>query len=122
VLLSTSAWYAKPWIQQIEATFETCKRVDVFSLYPMFTDPEWNNNSSNRQRAKEIHNTMHDSNHRNIELMPLTKVYGCYSGTFLDRIPIFDGVWFGDIKAQHSCLGAKGPPLVGEEVRKRVGT
>jgi hypothetical protein len=23
---------------------------------------------------------------------------------------------------QHSCLGAKGPPLVGEEVRKRVGT
>jgi hypothetical protein len=24
--------------------------------------------------------------------------------------------------SQHSRLGAKGPPLVGEEVRKRVGT
>jgi hypothetical protein len=24
--------------------------------------------------------------------------------------------------AKHSRLGAKGPPLVGEEVRKRVGT
>jgi len=26
------------------------------------------------------------------------------------------------INCQHSRLGAKGPPLVGEEVRKRVGT
>jgi hypothetical protein len=25
-------------------------------------------------------------------------------------------------KVKHSRLGAKGPPLVGEEVRKRVGT
>jgi hypothetical protein len=25
-------------------------------------------------------------------------------------------------KRKHSRLGAKGPPLVGEEVRKRVGT
>jgi hypothetical protein len=39
---------------------------------------------------KEIHNTIHASNHRKIELMPLTKVYGCYWITFLDHIPIFD--------------------------------
>ena len=38
----------------------------------------------------EIHNTMHDSKHRFTELLPLTKVCGCYSVPFLDRTPIFD--------------------------------
>jgi hypothetical protein len=46
-----SASNTKSWIQQIKSTFETCKRVHVLSLYPMFTDPLWTNNSSNTQRA-----------------------------------------------------------------------
>ena len=49
-----STWYTTSWIQQIEATLETWKKVGVLSPYPpypMFTDPKWNNNSSNRQRA-----------------------------------------------------------------------
>jgi hypothetical protein len=29
---------------------------------------------------------------------------------------------YQDAKHEHSRLGAKAPPLVGEEVRKRVGT
>jgi hypothetical protein len=50
-LALASASNTKSWIQQIKATFETCKRVHVLSLYPMFTDPLWTNNSSNTQRA-----------------------------------------------------------------------
>ena len=55
VLLALAwAWYTNSWIQQIEATLETWKGVDVpcpYPPYPMFDDPEWNNNSSNTQRA-----------------------------------------------------------------------
>ena len=39
------------------------------------------------KEPKEIHNTMHDSNYLNTEPLPLTKVCGWYSVTFLDQIP-----------------------------------